>query len=165
VSRFICVLLIACGHAAPHPLDYAVARRSFHTLLVHEGPSPQAWKQFAVATDAHEVTYASGALQLRAWVSNTSGEPRPAVVYVHGASAFRADHWEMTRPLRDAGFVVMMPILRSENGSPGAYSLFYDEVDDVIAAAEALARRPASIRRTSLSPGTATAARSPCSPR
>src|SRR5678816_999790 len=36
----------------------------------------------------------------------------------------------------------MTPILRSENGSPGAYSLFYDEVDDIVAAAEALAQLP-----------------------
>jgi dipeptidyl aminopeptidase/acylaminoacyl peptidase len=63
-------------------------------------------------------------------------------VYVHGASAFRADHWETTRPLRDAGFIVMTPILRGENGSPGAFSLFYDEVDDVLAAGEALAKLP-----------------------
>lgn len=141
--RLVCVLLIAaCGHAQPHEIDYAEARRSFHTRLLREGPSPQAAEPVAVAADAHEVMYTSGALQLRAWVSNTSGAPRPAIVYVHGASAFRADHWEATLPLRDAGFVVMTPILRSENGSPGAYSLFYDEVDDVVAAAEALARLP-----------------------
>src|SRR5678816_2012933 len=138
-----CVLLIAaCGHAPPHELDYAEARRSFHTRLLREGPSPQPAEPVPVAADAHEVTYTSGALQLRAWVSNTSGAPKPAVVYVHGASAFRLDHWEATRPLRDAGFVVMTPILRSENGSAGAYSLFYDEVDDIVSAAEALARLP-----------------------
>src|SRR5262245_43440256 len=141
--RLICVLLIAaCGHAAPHELDYAEARRSFHTHLLREGPSPQGGEPVAVAADAHEVMYTSGALQLRAWVSNMSGPPKPAIVYVHGASAFRADHWEATRSLRDAGFVVMTPILRSENGSPGAYSLFYDEVDDIVAAAEALAKQP-----------------------
>lgn len=145
MKRWLCVGLMACGHtAAPsHAIDFAEARRSFHTHLVHAGPSPQAATAVPVAPDAHEVTYASGALTLRAWVSNlSSGPPRPAVVYVHGASAFRADHWAATRPLRDAGFIVMTPILRGENGSPGAYSLFYDEVDDVIAAGEALAKLP-----------------------
>lgn len=141
--RIVCVLLIAaCGHAPPREIDYAEARRSFHTRLLREGPSPQAAEPVPVAEDAHEVIYTSGALQLRAWVSNTSGAPKPAIVYVHGASKFRADHWASTQPLRDAGFVVMTPILRSENGSPGAYSLFYDEVADVVAAAEALARLP-----------------------
>jgi len=142
--RLVCVLLIAaCGHGPPHGVDYAEARRSFHTRLAREGPSPQAAGPVALAADAHEVMYKSGALQLRAWVSNnTSGAPRPAIVYVHGASAFRPWHWESTKPLRDAGFVVMTPILRAENGSPGAYSLFYDEVDDIVAAAEALAQLP-----------------------
>lgn len=140
----ICLMLLACGHAAPpRPLDFAEARRSFHTRLVHQGPSPQVAGPVAVADDAREVPYTSGGLQLRAWVSPPAdGPPRPAVVYVHGASAFRADHWAATRPLRDAGFIVMTPILRSENGSPGAYSLFYDEVDDVVAAGEALAKLP-----------------------
>jgi dipeptidyl aminopeptidase/acylaminoacyl peptidase len=36
----------------------------------------------------------------------------------------------------------MMPILRGENGSPGAFTLFYDEVDDVLAAAAVLAEQP-----------------------
>ena len=36
----------------------------------------------------------------------------------------------------------MAPILRGENGQPGVFSLFYDEVDDVLAAAEALAGLP-----------------------
>jgi dienelactone hydrolase len=36
----------------------------------------------------------------------------------------------------------MTPILRGENGQPGTFSLFYDEVDDVLAAAGALASQP-----------------------
>ena len=35
----------------------------------------------------------------------------------------------------------MIPTLRGENGLPGAYSMFYNEVD-VLAAAEALAKHP-----------------------
>jgi dienelactone hydrolase len=38
--------------------------------------------------------------------------------------------------------VTMTPMLRGENGLPGNYSMFYDEVDDVLAAAELLARTP-----------------------
>ena len=33
-----------------------------------------------------------------------------------------------------------MTPLRGENGLPGSYSMFYDEVEDVLAAADALAR-------------------------
>jgi len=48
----------------------------------------------------------------------------------------------MAQPYRDADYIVMVPLLRSENGQPGAFSMFYDEVDDVLAAAEFLRKRP-----------------------
>src|SRR5262249_407268 len=56
--------------------------------------------------------------------------------------ALHTTDWKQAQPFRDAGFVVMTPILRGENGQPGAFSMFYDEVDDVLAAAEALAKLP-----------------------
>ncbi len=31
----------------------------------------------------------------------------------------------MPQPYRDAGFIVMIPILRGENGQPGSYTMFY----------------------------------------
>jgi formylglycine-generating enzyme required for sulfatase activity len=52
------------------------------------------------------------------------------------------DDWNVTKSYRDAGFVVMTPILRAENGQPGAFSFYYDEVDDVLAAAEYLSQQP-----------------------
>jgi dienelactone hydrolase len=48
----------------------------------------------------------------------------------------------MSQPFRDAGSIVMTPILRGENGQPGTFSMFYDELDDVIAAAEYLRNQP-----------------------
>jgi len=48
----------------------------------------------------------------------------------------------MAQPFRDAGYVVMTPILRGENGQPGSFTMFYDEVDDVVAAAQYLAKQP-----------------------
>jgi dipeptidyl aminopeptidase/acylaminoacyl peptidase len=141
----VVVVAVAChGNAPRSTSDYAEARRSFRTKLVRQGASPQQAPPLALPADAREVPYRSGALTLRAWVSKTdaTGARRPAVVYVHGGSAFGNDDWDQAKPFRDAGFVVMTPILRAENGQPGAYSLFYDEVDDVVAAAEALAREP-----------------------
>ncbi len=40
---------------------------------------------------------------------------------------------------RDAGIVMMYPSLRGGNNSPGYIETFYGEVDDVLAAAKALA--------------------------
>ena len=48
----------------------------------------------------------------------------------------------MAVPYWEAGFVVMVPMLRGENGQGGEFTFLYDEVDDVLAAAAFLARQP-----------------------
>jgi dipeptidyl aminopeptidase/acylaminoacyl peptidase len=125
--------------------DYADARRSFRTKLLRKEASPQPWDPVAVRSDAIEIELVSEGQKLEAWLSKPGSAPAvraPAVVFLHGGFAFGEEDWDMSRPFRDAGFVVLMPILRGENGSPGFFSLFYDEVEDVLAAAEALAKRP-----------------------
>ncbi|MBY0524521.1 MAG: alpha/beta fold hydrolase [Gemmataceae bacterium] len=59
-----------------------------------------------------------------------------------GGFAFGKADWEMTEPYRKAGFVVMTPFLRGENGQPGSFTLLDDEVDDVVAAGEFLTKLP-----------------------
>ena len=124
--------------------DYAAARARFRTTLTRRSPSPQAPQPFTTASSAREVSYTSNGVDLTAWLSRAvaSGAKRPAVLFLHGGFAFSVEDWEMASPFRDAGFVVMMPMLRGENGQPGEYSLFYDEVDDVLAAAAFLKRQP-----------------------
>ncbi len=124
--------------------DYAQARQHFQTRLVHQGPAPQEWQIEAPPAGVREVPYQSGNLRLRTWVNGPPPDDRrrPAVLFLHGGFAFGADDWEQTQPFRDAGFVVMTPTLRGENGLPGSYSMFYNEVEDVLAAAETLAKLP-----------------------
>jgi dipeptidyl aminopeptidase/acylaminoacyl peptidase len=122
--------------------DYAKVRSTFRTKLTRKIPAPQRWRKVRVPKDAAEVEYRSGDLRLKAWVSRPRpGLDRklPAVLYLHGGWAFGEDDWEQAQPLRDAGFVVMVPILRGENGQPGHFTMFYDEVDDALAAATHLA--------------------------
>jgi dipeptidyl aminopeptidase/acylaminoacyl peptidase len=66
----------------------------------------------------------------------------PCVLFLHGGFAFDKDDWELSQPYRDAGYVVLTPILRGENGQPGSFTLWYDEVDDVLAAAKYLSEQP-----------------------
>lgn len=73
---------------------------------------------------------------------SASGTPRPGLVLLHGGFAFGEGDWEMAQPYRSEGYVVLMPVLRGENGQPGSFSLYFDEVDDVLAAADALAQLP-----------------------
>jgi dienelactone hydrolase len=133
--------------ALPAPLqqqteDYAQARRLFQTKLIRQGPAPQQGQIEQPPAGVREVTYQSGNLRLRAWVNGSppDARKRPAILFLHGGFAFGADDWEQTQPFRDAGFVVMTPTLRGENGLPGSYSMFYNEVEDVLAAAETLAK-------------------------
>jgi dienelactone hydrolase len=124
--------------------DYAQARRSFRTKLVRAAGSPQPWEPTKLAPDAQLIEVTSGGLELMAWMSKptTQATRAPGVLFLHGGFAFGADDWEMTKPFRDAGFVVLMPILRGENGQPGTFSFYYDEVEDVLAAADTLAAQP-----------------------
>jgi dipeptidyl aminopeptidase/acylaminoacyl peptidase len=75
-------------------------------------------------------------LQLAAWVSQdpADGGKHPAVVYLHGGFAFGSDDWDETLPYREAGFIVMTPMLRGENGNSGEHEWWYGEIDDAIAA-------------------------------
>ena len=85
-----------------------------------------------------EVNYTSGPLLLKAWVafpSNFSGAGKvPGVVFFHGGFAFGAGDFEDARPFVEAGFAVMCPMLRGEDGNPGTFEMFLGEVDDATAA-------------------------------
>jgi dipeptidyl aminopeptidase/acylaminoacyl peptidase len=125
--------------------DYARVRSEFRTKLTRKGPSPQKGSVSKVPAGVSEIEYVSGALRLRAWVNRpkTADPKRPAVLFLHGGFAFEApDDWEVSQSYRDAGFIVLTPMLRGENGQPGAFSFYYDEVDDVLAAAEYLRKQP-----------------------
>jgi acetyl esterase/lipase len=122
--------------------DYASARQHFHTRLTREGPSPQR-DVFALSRPSYveEVTYAPG---LKAWIAGRQTDQKlPAVLFLHGGFEFGAGDWDMAAPYWQAGFVVMAPMLRGENGQPGTFSFLYDEVDDVLAAADYLSKDPA----------------------
>jgi dienelactone hydrolase len=124
--------------------DYAQFRQTFRTQLVRRGPSPQDGEPLGVYQGVDRIAYRSGGLNLTAYVDRApaDGRPRPAVLYLHGGFAFGEEDLEQAQPYRDAGFIVMVPVLRGENGQPGDFTLSYDEVDDVLGAAEALAALP-----------------------
>lgn len=127
--------------------DYAEARKTFHTDLLRKGPAPHqdGCTDSKPPVGAIEVYFPSGELHLRAWLSNLPAESNkkyPAVLFLHGGFCFDASDWEETKAFRDASFVVMLPNRRGENGQPGNFTMFYDEVDDVIGAADYLRHQP-----------------------
>jgi dienelactone hydrolase len=126
-------------------VDYYIqARKRFKTRLIHAGPAPDQC-ELPLINGTQTVNYQSGGLTLTAYVSTPwrDGKKHPAVLFLHGGFALCSDKsWQSAKPFADAGYIVMIPTFRGENGQPGSYTMFYDEVDDVIAAAERLAHDP-----------------------
>ena len=105
------------------------------TQLTRTGPSPQPYENEDPPEGVQVVTYPSGDLQLKAWYAkpNKPGK-QPALVYFHGGYAFGVEDFEVVESFIDAGFAVMTPMLRGENGNPGAHEHYYGERDDAEAA-------------------------------
>src|SRR6267378_4487810 len=125
--------------------DYAEIRSHFHTKLLREAASPQREVIALRPPDYVDVVeYPSGALRLKAWLSGQrrATQKLPAILFLHGGFEFGAADWDMALPYWKAGFIVMVPMLRGENGQMGTFSFLYNEVDDVVAAAEFLSRQP-----------------------
>src|SRR5208282_2340550 len=126
--------------------DYAAVRNRFHTKLLKSGPAPEQVCDDSKAPDgASAVAFPSGNLRLKAWIGfpkKNSARRFPAVLFLHGGFCFDISDWQVTQIFRDAGFAVMSPVLRGEEGQPGNFTMFYDEVDDVMGAAEYLRHQP-----------------------
>ncbi len=77
------------------------------------------------------------------------GRRHPAIIWLTGGDTNSlSDFWtpgpdqndQSARAFREAGIIMAFPILRGGNGRASAKELFYGEVDDVLAAADQLAR-------------------------
>lgn len=140
--------LLYWGYAMKVKEDAASAvwdQRATHvTQLTRRGPSPQkADANVKPPAGVSEVKYSSGPLMLSAWYAKPKGEGRgPALVYYHGGFAFGPDDFEVVRGFLDAGFAVMTPMLRGENGNPGDHEHFYGELEDAEAAIRWIKQQP-----------------------
>ncbi len=134
--------------ADAQPVEPYLARRAAHATVLHErGPSPGKFEDAEPPPGVSRVRYPSGELELAAWFAVPLGVDNntrraPALVYFHGDFAFGPDDFEVVRPFLDAGFVVMTPMLRGENGNPGDFELLWGEVDDGRAAVSWVAKQP-----------------------
>jgi acetyl esterase/lipase len=128
----------------PEGMTFQQWRDGFQTNLTTRGPAPQDYDVETPFAGVEEVQYLSDGLQLKAWVYRPQGVPgpHPALVFFHGGFAFGSGDLEACRPFMDAGFIVMAPMLRGENGNPGEFELFLGEVDDARAAVKWLAGQP-----------------------
>ena len=149
--------LLACAPSQETPSEEAPQSQTrqtsylerldaFETRLENSGPSPQDYSDEEPPEGVQAVSYSSDGFSLKAWFAlpeRAAGEPVPGIVYCHGGFAFGAGDFFDAQPFLDAGFAVMAPILRGENGNPGDFELFLGEVDDAAAAVRWLASQPA----------------------
>jgi len=125
--------------------SYLEERARFHTKLIRRGPAPGSQNLPTLPAGIDTITYASGDLTLRAWLSVPDAarlRPAPALVFFHGGSEQNAFFVEQAQAFRDAGFVVLFPMLRGENGNPGVWELLFGEIDDAAAAVRWIAAQP-----------------------
>ncbi|MCA9042387.1 MAG: prolyl oligopeptidase family serine peptidase, partial [Planctomycetaceae bacterium] len=127
-----------------NPVPYLQRRAELETKLKKKTVAPQEYDRFNVPQGVEEVTYDSQGLSLKAWVDRRGAtqEKSHAIVFFHGGFAISlSDIEESCARFREAGYVVMCPALRGENGNPGNFELFFGEVDDAANACRWLAKQ------------------------
>jgi dienelactone hydrolase len=119
------------------------ARRNHRTKLVRRRPSPQPHAPLgARLPHARRVDYESDGRSLAAlWVAPSTARA-PALLYLHGGWALDDSHVRACDPFVDAGFAVLAPSYRGENGNPGDQEMLWGELDDAHAALAWLRAQP-----------------------
>jgi hypothetical protein len=134
----------------------ADARRAYKTKLIRRAsagvPLPVPPKELYQI-----VHYESPVGKLAALLSPNpnDGKKRPAIIWITGGECNTIDEgvWKTlpadfdqtsraAKAFRNAGLVLMFPTLRGGNDNPGVMEGLYGEVDDVLAAADYLAKQP-----------------------
>ncbi len=143
VAPLVSMLLAAWAFNA-HAADLAQARMAYSTQIVRAMKAPQSFAPEQPPAGVAEITYESGKLHLKAWMSALpkTASKAPAVVFLHGGFSFSADDWTTAEDFVRAGYVLLMPQLRAENGGSGNFELFGGELDDALAAGSYLAKLP-----------------------
>ena len=128
------------------------ARRGFQTKLLRsettKGPPPA-----PPAALLRTVQYDTPAGKMSAYLSvpPADGKKHPAIVWITGGDSNTIDEgcWtegaadddQSASAFRKAGILTMYPALRGGSGNPGVKEAFFGEVDDVLAAADFLAKQ------------------------
>jgi len=108
----------------------AQARAEHKTELTKLAPAPGQFDN-TPPPGAEVVSYDSDGRKLLAWLIYPAARGKhPAVLYAHGGDALGAGDADDIKPFLSAGFAVMLPSWRGENGNPGSYEMCYGEIDD-----------------------------------
>ncbi len=128
-------------------------RRNFHSALLPTAAPDKEPVEPAPPKVFLTIRYPAPAGKLAAYLSPDpkDGKKHPAIVWITGGdcntitdvwSPAPRDNEQTASAYRKAGVVMMFPSLRGGNDNPGVKEGFLGEADDVLAAAEFLARQP-----------------------
>lgn len=120
-------------------------REAYPTRLTRHEPSTGKYEAYEPPAGARRVSFDSEAGSLWGWwaLPEPGGDAKPSVVvYFHGAFSLTPEDFANTLPFREAGYAVLTPTLRGENGNDGGLELLWGEVDDAVAAISWAAAQP-----------------------
>jgi dienelactone hydrolase len=145
------VLYLAAGCDSESGSAYLEQRANFTTNLITRGAAPQQSEPAMFgdwefpAERVREVMYPSDSLLLKALLyvpSDADARRYPALVYLHAGVGVGPATLPNCKPFIEAGFAVMVPMLRGENDNPGFHEFMLSEVDDAAAAVQWLTEQP-----------------------
>jgi pimeloyl-ACP methyl ester carboxylesterase len=146
-------ILVGCNRIDQETTSLADARKGFKTKL----SAVRAQKLSLPTPPANVleiVQYDTPVGKLPAYLSPDpkDGKKHPAIVWINGGDCNSIDDgcWkrqpasndQSASQYREAGIVMMFPTLRGGNENPSTKEGFFGEVDDVLAAADYLAKQP-----------------------
>lgn len=144
VLAYNCASIPERGTIVPNG-NYLEKWRNFHTNLLVQGSAPASQDSLVSYSPQIEViTYPSNGRKLSAYLykgANTS-KPKPAMVVLHGGNSAYSSLIRSCKVFTDAGFAVLVPAFRGENGNPGNFEMVLGEVEDAKAAIKWLSEQP-----------------------
>ena len=112
---------------------FLTRKASFKTNLQRQGKAPSDWEAEELPRGLELVTYESNGLKLKAALyvpPNLGNKKRPALVFFHGGFSLYYGSIDNCESFVNDDFIVLMPMLRGENGGNGNYEMFVGELDD-----------------------------------
>lgn len=135
-------------HGSEVDTDFLRVRKQTGTQLATVGPAPDLYRDPATTEGMRLSRYWSDGNELKVWqlvASNKrlwSERGYPVVVYIHDGTTMTEDELTHAQTFRDAGFWVVLPTFRGENGNLGAHELLFGELEDLVAATHFTATLP-----------------------
>jgi acetyl esterase/lipase len=141
----LCALLLGgcCFGGRATPPDtrpFVEARRTFHTRLERRARAPRVADPSGPGIQ--RVRYRASTFEHDAWLARERSAAllrdgrAPLVVYLHSGNGVEDADFEAARPFLEAGFAVLAPAFRGENGNIGEQEMYLGELDDAHAVLE-----------------------------